>query len=94
MLKRLLTEGNVYDPSVLKEALIKNIGDKTFQESYNISRIILNITVSSDSLFEMPRLLNHITSPDVVSIYQCDFNNSIVVLIFYHCYNKVLWSAM
>jgi predicted acylesterase/phospholipase RssA len=67
-LNRYLTEGNFYDPGILKGILQAQLGDITFQEAYNRSRLILNITVSSSSLYEMPRLFNYITSPDVVSI--------------------------
>lgn len=74
MLNRYLTEGNLYDPSILKGVLRDRIGDITFQEAYNVSRLILNIAISSDSLFDMPRLLNYMTSPDVVSTGQHNFN--------------------
>ncbi|KAI9360933.1 acyl transferase/acyl hydrolase/lysophospholipase [Pilaira anomala] len=63
---RYLLEGNLYDPNILKSVLIDQFGDITFQEAYNKSRLILNITVSSSSLFDMPRVLNYITAPDVV----------------------------
>jgi predicted acylesterase/phospholipase RssA len=66
-LNRYLLEGNLYDPNILKSVLADHLGDITFQEAYNKSRLILNITVSSSSLFEMPRLFNYITAPDVVS---------------------------
>ena len=42
------------------------LGDITFQEAYNRTRKILNITVSSASLYELPRLLNYITAPNVL----------------------------
>ncbi|GAA5809377.1 hypothetical protein MFLAVUS_002785 [Mucor flavus] len=63
---RYLLEGNLYDPNILKSVLIDQFGDITFQEAYNKSRLILNITVSSSSLFDMPRVLNYITAPNVV----------------------------
>jgi predicted acylesterase/phospholipase RssA len=68
-LNRYLTKGSFYDPSILKGILKAQLGDITFQEAYNRSRLILNITVSSSSLYEMPRLFNYITSPDVVSVF-------------------------
>lgn len=94
ILNRYLTEGNLYDPSILKGILRDRIGDITFKEAYNVSRLILNIAVSSDSLFDMPSLLNYMTSPDVVSKYQHHFNKSIIVLTTHHCRNKVIWSAV
>lgn len=41
-------------------------GDLTFQEAYNRTRRILNICVSSASIYELPRLLNYITAPNVL----------------------------
>jgi TAG lipase / steryl ester hydrolase / phospholipase A2 / LPA acyltransferase len=42
------------------------LGDITFQEAYNRTRRILNICVSSASVYELPRLLNYVTSPNVM----------------------------
>jgi TAG lipase/steryl ester hydrolase/phospholipase A2/LPA acyltransferase len=42
------------------------LGDMTFQEAYNRTRRILNIPVSTSSLYELPRLLNYITAPNVM----------------------------
>lgn len=39
----------------------------TFQEAYNVSRIVMNITISPSSIYDMPRVLNYITAPNVVS---------------------------
>jgi len=58
--------GALFDAQVLKEALKDNIGDVTFQEAYNRTRRILNITVSTSATFEMPRLLNYLTAPNVL----------------------------
>ncbi|CEP18273.1 hypothetical protein [Parasitella parasitica] len=63
---RYLLSGSFYDPVFLKDALRKQYGDITFSEAYNRSQLILNIAVSSSSIYEMPRLLNYITAPDVV----------------------------
>ncbi|KAL7311030.1 Lipase 5, variant 2 [Mucor circinelloides] len=65
-LNRYLLNGNLYDPVILKDTLREQYGDITFAEAYNRSQLILNITVSSASIYEMPRLLNYITAPDVV----------------------------
>ncbi|KAG0099967.1 hypothetical protein BGZ93_004893 [Podila epicladia] len=61
-----LKNGALFDAQVLKEALKDNIGDVTFQEAYNRTRRILNITVSTSASFEMPRLLNYLTAPNVL----------------------------
>ncbi|KAF9366698.1 hypothetical protein BGX34_010373 [Mortierella sp. NVP85] len=61
-----LKNGALFDAQVLKAALKDNIGDVTFQEAYNRTRRILNITVSTSASFEMPRLLNYLTAPNVL----------------------------
>ncbi|KAG0348132.1 hypothetical protein BG005_011724, partial [Podila minutissima] len=65
-LVHFLKNGALFDAQVLKEALKDNIGDVTFQEAYNRTRRILNITVSTSASFEMPRLLNYLTAPNVL----------------------------
>ncbi|KAG0171264.1 hypothetical protein DFQ28_002503 [Apophysomyces sp. BC1034] len=65
-LHRLLTSGQLYDVEILRDALRINLGDITFQEAFNRTRWILNITVSSSTLYDMPRLLNYLTAPDVL----------------------------
>ncbi|KAG0360782.1 hypothetical protein BGZ54_009389 [Gamsiella multidivaricata] len=61
-----LKNGALFDAQVLKAALKDNIGDVTFQEAYNRTRRILNVTVSTSATFEMPRLLNYLTAPNVL----------------------------
>ncbi|KAK3822233.1 MAG: hypothetical protein JOS17DRAFT_754163 [Linnemannia elongata] len=61
-----LKNGALFDAQVLKAALKDNIGNVTFQEAYNRTRRILNITVSTSATFEMPRLLNYLTAPNVL----------------------------
>ncbi|KAF9910969.1 hypothetical protein EC991_005144 [Linnemannia zychae] len=61
-----LKNGALFDAQVLKAALKENIGDVTFQEAYNRTRRILNVTVSTSATFEMPRLLNYLTAPNVL----------------------------
>ncbi|KAF9380529.1 hypothetical protein CPB97_008280 [Podila verticillata] len=65
-LVHFLKNGALFNAQVLKEALKDNIGDVTFQEAYNRTRRILNITVSTSATFEMPRLLNYLTAPNVL----------------------------
>lgn len=65
-LRRLFTEGAIYDVSNLKRVMENLIGTMTFQEAYNRTQRILNICVSSAGMYEMPRLLNYITAPDVM----------------------------
>ncbi|KAF2109271.1 acyl transferase/acyl hydrolase/lysophospholipase [Lophiotrema nucula] len=63
---RFLKFGSLFDISHLVRVMRNLLGDITFQESYNRTRRILNITVSSASLYELPRLLNYVTAPNVM----------------------------
>ncbi|KAL8965243.1 MAG: hypothetical protein Q9183_003956 [Haloplaca sp. 2 TL-2023] len=63
---RFLKFGAVFDIAHLNGVMKELLGDMTFQESYNRTRKILNICVSSASLYELPRLLNYITAPNVL----------------------------
>ena len=61
-------KGHFYDLEVMKNCIRANVGDYTFEEAYVRTGRITNITVApSRKGLEMPRLLNYITSPDVVS---------------------------
>ncbi|KAM3436315.1 hypothetical protein NHJ13734_005148 [Beauveria thailandica] len=64
--RRLLTEGSWSDIKHLKRVMRTMMGDMTFQEAYNRTRRILNICVSTESMYELPRLLNYITAPNVM----------------------------
>lgn len=63
---RFLKFGALFDISHLTRVMKQMLGDITFQESYNRTQRILNITVSSASMYELPRLLNYVTAPDVM----------------------------
>lgn len=63
---RFLKYGSLFDISLLMGVMRNLLGDMTFQESYNRTRRILNITVSSASHYELPRLLNYVTAPNVM----------------------------
>jgi TAG lipase/steryl ester hydrolase/phospholipase A2/LPA acyltransferase len=65
-LKRLLTEGSWSDIQHLSRVMRELTGDITFQEAYNRTRRILNICVSPESVYELPRLLNYVTAPNVM----------------------------
>ncbi|KAH7327237.1 acyl transferase/acyl hydrolase/lysophospholipase [Rhexocercosporidium sp. MPI-PUGE-AT-0058] len=64
--RRLLTQGAWIDIKHLTRVMQELLGDMTFQEAYNRTRRILNICVSSASVYELPRLLNYVTSPNVM----------------------------
>jgi len=63
---RFLKYGSLFDIAHLTRVMRNMLGDITFQEAYNRTRRILNITVSSASLYELPRLLNYVTAPNVM----------------------------
>ena len=63
---RFLKFGALFDISHLIRVMRNMLGEMTFQEAYNRSRRILSICVSSASLYELPRLLNYITAPNVL----------------------------
>ncbi|KAK4186301.1 putative lipase [Podospora australis] len=65
-IRRLLTEGSWADISNLTRVMRSWLGDVTFQEAYNRTRRICNICVSSASIYELPRLLNYVTAPNVM----------------------------
>jgi TAG lipase/steryl ester hydrolase/phospholipase A2/LPA acyltransferase len=61
-----LTEGNWSDIRHLTRVMRALLGDITFQEAYNRTRRICNICVSSASVYELPRILNYVTAPNVM----------------------------
>lgn len=63
---RLLQSGAFFDIAHLSRVMRGLLGDTTFQEAYNRTRRILNIPVSTSSLYELPRLLNYVTAPNVM----------------------------
>ncbi|KAJ6084168.1 hypothetical protein N7486_010968 [Penicillium sp. IBT 16267x] len=65
-LARFLKFGSFLDISHLANTMRAWLGDITFQEAYNRTRRILNICVSSAGMYELPRLLNYISAPNVM----------------------------
>lgn len=63
---RFLKYGSFLDISQLAKVMRNWLGDITFQEAYNRTRRILNICVSCAGVYELPRLLNYITAPNVL----------------------------
>ncbi|KAJ5300908.1 uncharacterized protein N7443_005910 [Penicillium atrosanguineum] len=63
---RFLKHGSFLDISHLANTMRGWLGDMTFQEAYNRTRRILNICVSSAGMYELPRLLNYISAPNVL----------------------------
>lgn len=63
---RFLKYGSFLDISHLARVMRCWLGDITFQEAYNRTRRVLNICVSSAGVYELPRILNYITAPNVL----------------------------
>ncbi|KAL7946376.1 acyl transferase/acyl hydrolase/lysophospholipase [Trichoderma barbatum] len=65
--RRFSREGYFLDVTVLEECVRANVGDLTFEEAYNRSKRVLNITVATDGQGAgVPTLLNYITAPNVL----------------------------
>eukprot|EP00357_Protocruzia_adherens_P026900 CAMPEP_0114983764 /NCGR_PEP_ID=MMETSP0216-20121206/6884_1 /TAXON_ID=223996 /ORGANISM="Protocruzia adherens, Strain Boccale" /LENGTH=640 /DNA_ID=CAMNT_0002345789 /DNA_START=294 /DNA_END=2216 /DNA_ORIENTATION=- len=63
---RILTKGVLMDVSIVRTMLQSNLGNITFQEAYDKTGFILNITVTSYGKHEDACLLNYLTAPNVV----------------------------
>jgi TAG lipase/lysophosphatidylethanolamine acyltransferase len=61
-----LNEGYFLDVNVLEECVQANVGDLTFEEAYNRTKRVLNITVATTDSSGVPNLLNYLTAPNVV----------------------------
>lgn len=65
-LQRIRFQKAVMDPDILLRTLRKNIGDFTFSEAFAHSGRTLNICVSPTRIQQKPRMLNHLSTPDVM----------------------------
>jgi predicted acylesterase/phospholipase RssA len=63
---RFITQGVLFDVEVLKDFLRVNVGDITFQEAFDKTGWILNITVTGYKEHDNHRLLNYLTAPNVL----------------------------
>ncbi|CAB4256259.1 similar to Saccharomyces cerevisiae YOR081C TGL5 Bifunctional enzyme with triacylglycerol lipase and lysophosphatidic acid acyltransferase activity [Maudiozyma barnettii] len=63
---RFFKQGTWFTNRHLVNTMVGFLGDMTFKEAYYRTGRILNITVSSASIFEQPRLLNNLTAPNVL----------------------------
>ncbi|KAH6660322.1 acyl transferase/acyl hydrolase/lysophospholipase [Truncatella angustata] len=64
--KRFWKEGYFLDVKVLEECVKANVGDLTFEEAFNRSKRVLNITVATEGQGGVPTLLNYVTAPNVL----------------------------
>lgn len=65
-IRRWFREGYFLDVTVLEECVRANVGDLTFEEAYNRTKRVLNITVATTGRGGVPNLLNYLTAPNVV----------------------------
>ncbi len=65
-LSHFLKYGTWFDIIGLTKTMKHFLGDLTFKSAYYRTGKILNITVSPTSIYEQTRLLNYLTSPDVL----------------------------
>ncbi|KAK5130208.1 hypothetical protein LTR08_002293 [Meristemomyces frigidus] len=63
--QRFLRYGYVLDAKVLEECVRANVGDLTFEEAYQRTKRVLNITISATG-GGLPGLLNYLTAPNVL----------------------------
>lgn len=71
--RRFFREGYFLDVTVLEECVRANVGDLTFEEAYNRTKRVLNITVATTGRGGVPNLLNYLTAPNVVRIFPSFF---------------------
>lgn len=64
--RRFSREGYFLDVTILEDCVRANVGDLTFEEAYNRSKRVLNITVATEGQDGVPTLLNYLTAPNVV----------------------------
>lgn len=65
-IRRFSKEGYFLDVTILEDCVRANVGDLTFEEAYNRSKRVLNITVATEGQGGVPTLLNYLTAPNVV----------------------------
>ncbi|KFA46647.1 hypothetical protein S40293_09620 [Stachybotrys chartarum IBT 40293] len=64
--RRFSREGYFLDVTILEDCVRANVGDLTFEEAYNRSKRVLNITVATEGQDGVPTLLNYLTAPNVI----------------------------
>lgn len=63
---RLFKYGHLLDMRVLEECVQANVGDLTFEEAYQRTNRILNITIQPSRQHRLPQILNYYTAPNVL----------------------------
>jgi TAG lipase/lysophosphatidylethanolamine acyltransferase len=65
-IRRWFREGYFLDVTILEDCVRANVGELTFEEAYNRTKRVLNITVATTGRGGVPNLLNYLTAPNVV----------------------------
>lgn len=80
-LKDALRNRSLMDSSHLQMCLQENIGEMTFEEAFEHTGRIINITVSPVEQNQQPRLLNYLTAPNVL-IRQASLASCSIPMVF------------
>ena len=75
-----LDQRALLDPAVLLETIRHNCGDLTFEEAYQRTGRVLNMSVSPTRRGQRPRLLNHLTAPQLFVAESCLASSAIPLL--------------
>jgi NTE family protein len=59
-------QGALLDPSVMLDTVRHNVGYTTFQQAYERTGRVLNVSVSPARDRQKPRILSHLTAPDAL----------------------------
>ncbi|KAL1841109.1 hypothetical protein VTJ49DRAFT_7387 [Mycothermus thermophilus] len=88
--RRFRKEGYFLDVKVLEECVRANIGDLTFEEAFDRSKRILNITVVPAGQEGIPTLLNYVTAPNVLVWTAAVASNASSSTFYGHRQTKIL----
>ena len=59
-------QGGLFNPAVMRQTIRHNVGHWTFKQAHERTGRVLNISVSPTRAGQSPRLLSHLTAPDVL----------------------------
>lgn len=64
--EEIKNKNSILDPEKLMEHIEANVGDYTFLEAFRKTGRTLNVTVSATRKMQKPRILNHISTPNLL----------------------------
>ncbi|KAM7207644.1 putative triacylglycerol lipase [Naviculisporaceae sp. PSN 640] len=88
--RRFRRDGYFLDVKVLEDCVRTNVGDLTFEEAYQRSKRILNITVATAGQGGVPTLLNYLTAPNVLVWTAAVASNATTPSLYGHRETRVL----